>query len=229
MLYRTMTGSTAPAHGSANVMTTLLIAGATGLVGRIVLARALADPRFTHVTAPTRSALPSHAKLTNPVVDYESLPPDADWWRCHAVICALGTTRAKAGSDAAFVRVDHDYPLAIAQAARAHGAQAFALVTAMGANAKSQLLYNRTKGAVEASIAALDFPSYTIVRPGLIGGDRDEFRAVERASSLLLGALAPLLPRAWRISPAQNIASALIEAAVAAKPGRHVIASDQLA
>jgi uncharacterized protein YbjT (DUF2867 family) len=210
-------------------MTTLLIAGATGLVGRMVLAKALADPRVTHVTAPARSAPSAHPKLTNPVVDYAALPLDAAWWRCDAVICALGTTRAKAGSDAAFVRVDHDYPLAVAQAAKAHGARAFLLVSAMGANAQSALLYNRTKGAVEASIAALEFPSYTIVRPGLIGGDRDEFRAVERASSLLLGALGPVLPRAWRISPAQNIASALVEAAVAAKPGRHVIASDQLA
>ncbi|MDK2757036.1 MAG: NAD(P)H-binding protein [Blastomonas fulva] len=210
-------------------MTTLLIAGATGLVGRIVLAKALDDPRIGHVIAPTRSALAPHPRLTNPVVDYDALPQDADWWHCDAVICALGTTRAKAGSDSAFFRVDHDYPLAVAQAARAHGAQAFALVSAIGANAGSRLLYNRTKGEVEASIAALDFPSYTIVRPGLIGGDRDEFRPAERVSEAILRVFGPVLPRGWRISPAENIASALIEAAVAAPPGRHVISADRLA
>lgn len=210
-------------------MTTLLIAGATGLVGRIVLAKALDDPRIGHVIAPTRSALAPHPRLTNPVVDYDALPQDADWWRCDAVICALGTTRAKAGSDAAFFRVDHDYPLAVAQAARAHGAQAFALVSAIGADAGSRLLYNRTKGEVEASIAALDFPSYTIVRPGLIGGDRDEFRPAERVSEAILRVFGSVLPRGWRISPAENIASALIEAAVAAPPGRHVISADRLA
>jgi uncharacterized protein YbjT (DUF2867 family) len=210
-------------------MTTLLIAGATGLVGRIVLAKALDDPRIGHVIAPTRSALPTNPRLTNPIVDYDALPQNADWWRCDAVICALGTTRAKAGSDAAFVRVDHDYPLAVAQAARAQGAQAFALVSAIGADAGSRLLYNRTKGEVEASIAALDFPSYTIVRPGLIGGDRDEFRPAERVSEAILRVFGPVLPRGWRISPAENIASALIEAAVAAPPGRHVISADRLA
>jgi uncharacterized protein YbjT (DUF2867 family) len=210
-------------------MTTLLIAGATGLVGRIVLAKALDDPRIGQVIAPTRSALPTNPRLTNPIVDYDALPQDADWWRCDAVICALGTTRAKAGSDAAFVRVDHDYPLAVAQAARAQGAQAFALVSAIGADAGSRLLYNRTKGEVEASIAALDFPSYTIVRPGLIGGDRDEFRPAERVSEAILRVFGPVLPRGWRISPAENIASALIEAAVAAPPGRHVISADRLA
>ncbi|KPF76906.1 NAD-dependent dehydratase [Blastomonas sp. AAP25] len=210
-------------------MTTLLIAGATGLVGRIVLAKALDDPRIGQVISPTRSALPTSPRLTNPIVDYDALPQDADWWRCDAVICALGTTRAKAGSDAAFFRVDHDYPLAVAQAARAQGAQAFALVSAIGADAGSRLLYNRTKGEVEASIAALDFPSYTIVRPGLIGGDRDEFRPAERVSEAILRVFGPVLPRGWRISPAENIASALIEAAVAAPPGRHVISADRLA
>ncbi|MFN3820489.1 NAD(P)H-binding protein [Blastomonas sp.] len=210
-------------------MTTLFIAGATGLVGRIVLTEALAYPRVAHVVAPTRRALAPHDKLTNPIVDYDALPLDTDWWRCDAVICALGTTRAKAGSDAAFVRVDHDYPLAVAQAARAQGAHAFALVSAIGADAGSRLLYNRTKGEVEASIGALAYPSYTIVRPGLIGGDRDEFRAAERVSEAILRAFGPVLPRGWRISPAQNIASALIEAAVAAVPGRHIISAAELA
>lgn len=210
-------------------MIKLLLSGATGLTGRIVLARALADPRIVHVVAPTRSPLSPHAKLTNPIVDYDALPQDAAWWACDAVICALGTTRAKAGSDAAFTRVDHDYPLAIARIARAHGAKAFALISAIGADAGSRLLYNRTKGAVEASIAALDYPSYTIVRPGLIGGERKEFRLAERVSEAILRVLGPVLPRGWRISPAENIAQALIEAAVAAPPGRHVIAAGQLA
>jgi len=210
-------------------MTTLLLVGATGLTGRIVLTEALADPRISHVTALTRTPLPAHPKLTNAVVDFNALPDDADWWRVDAAICALGTTRAKAGSDAAFWRVDHDYPLAVAQAVRRHGAGCFVLTSAIGADAGSQLLYNRTKGAVEASIAALDFPSYTIVRPGLIGGERGEFRLVERVSAGVLGVLGPVLPRRWRISPAVNIARALIEAAVAARPGQHVIAADALA
>lgn len=210
-------------------MATLLIAGASGLVGRMVLTRALVDPRVAHVIAPSRRALTPHSRLINPIVDFEALPVDAAWWRCDAVICTLGTTRAKAGSAAAFTRVDHDYPLAIARAARANGAQAFALVSAIGADAKSRLLYNRTKGDVEASIGALDYPSYTIVRPGLIGGKRDEFRAAERVSGTILRVLAPMLPRGWRISPAEHIADALMEAAVAATPGRHIVSAAALA
>ena len=210
-------------------MSTILIAGGTGLVGRITLAKALDDARVTQVVAPTRKALPSHPKLVNPLVDYEALPPEADWWTCDAVICALGTTRAKAGSAEAFHRIDHDYPLMVARHARAQGAQAFALVSAIGADAGSRLLYNRTKGEVEASIGALDYRSYTIVRPGLIGGQRDEFRPMERVSDAILTVLGPVLPRQWRISPAENIAAALIDAALAAKPGRHIVSAAELA
>jgi len=210
-------------------MTTILMAGATGLVGRIALAKALEDSRVTKVVAPTRRALPLHPKLVNPLVDYEALPPDAAWWRCDAVICALGTTRAKAGSAEAFHRIDHDYPLMVARHARAQGANALALVSAIGADAGSRLLYNRTKGEVEASIGALAYRSYTIVRPGLIGGQRDEFRPMERVSDAILTVLGPVLPRQWRISPAENIAAALTEAALAARPGRHIVSAAELA
>lgn len=210
-------------------MSTILIAGATGLVGRIALATVLGDARVTQVVAPTRRALTAHPKLVNPIVVYEALPPDADWWRVDAVICALGTTRARAGSADAFYRVDHDYPLMVATHARAQGANAFALVSAIGADARSRLLYNRTKGEVEASIGALAYRSYTIVRPGLIGGQRDEFRPMERVSDAVLTLLGPVLPRQWRISPAANIAAALIEAALEARPGRHVVSSAALA
>jgi uncharacterized protein YbjT (DUF2867 family) len=210
-------------------MSTILIAGATGLVGRITLAKALDDARVTQVVAPTRKLLPSHPKLVNPLIDYEALPPEADWWTCDAVICALGTTRAKAGSAEAFHRIDHDYPLMIATHARAQGANALALVSAIGADAGSRLLYNRTKGEVEASIGALAYRSYTIVRPGLIGGQRDEFRPMERVSDAILTVLGPVLPRQWRISPAENIAAALIEAALKAEPGRHIVSAAELA
>ena len=102
-------------------MTRLLIAGATGLVGRHVLAQALVDPRVVQVVAPSRRALAPHPKLKNPLVDFDALPQQADWWRVDAVVCALGTTIRQAGSQEAFRRVDVDYVLAIAGHARNAG------------------------------------------------------------------------------------------------------------
>lgn len=207
----------------------LILAGATGLVGRHVLARALKDPRVTHVVAPTRRPLPAHPKLDAPLVDFDALPADAPWWRADAVICALGTTMKTAGSRDAFRRVDHDYPLAIADLARRHGTPVYVLNSAMGANAQSRVFYNRVKGELESALRTLGFASLTLVRPGLIGGDRDERRLGETLATHVLRTLHPLLPTKWRINPAERIADALVGAALDPPAGVHVIASDALA
>ena len=206
----------------------ILLVGATGLVGSHVLARLLADDRVAAVVAPTRHPLTTHVKLENPIVDFAKLPVDAEWWAVAGAICTLGTTRAKAGSDQAFRQVDHDYPLAVARLARDRGATRFALNSSMGADASSRLLYPRTKGEVEQAVRALAYASLTIVRPGLIGGTREEFRAGERIASAVLGALAPLLPRRYRISPATAIADALIDAAINGAPGIHIVEAERL-
>lgn len=76
----------------------LMIVGASGLVGRHVLAQALSHPAVDAVVAPSRKALPARPKLEAPLVDFERLPEDASWWRADAVICTLGTTMKIAGS-----------------------------------------------------------------------------------------------------------------------------------
>jgi len=209
-------------------MSRLLLAGATGLVGQATLALALASPRVAGVIAPTRRALPAHPKLLNPVVDFDALPADADWWGVEAVACALGTTIRDAGSQAAFHRVDHDYPLAVARLAHAHGARSFALVSALGANPDARVFYSRTKGEVEQALAGIGFDSLTLLRPGLLGGDRAQQRAGERWAQRVLGVVGPLVPRRYRVVPPERVAAALLEAALDARPGRHVVASEDL-
>jgi uncharacterized protein YbjT (DUF2867 family) len=206
----------------------LLLVGSTGLVGRHVLDLALADGRIDAVVAPVRHNVANHPKLLAPMVDFERLPNDADWWRVDAVICTLGTTMRMAGSQEAFRRVDHDYALAVADLARQHGASTFALNSAMGANPSSRFFYNRVKGELERDLATLGFRSLTFVRPGLIGGERNETRSTERIAAIVLGALRPILPRRLRINPAERIAQALIDAAIAARPGTHIVGSAEL-
>jgi len=206
----------------------LLLVGSTGLVGRRVLDLALADERIDAVVTPVRHGVTSHPKLLAPTVDFEHLPNDEDWWQVDAVICTLGTTMRVAGSQEAFRRVDHDYVLAIARLAQQHGASTFALNSAMGANPSSRFFYNRVKGELERDLATLNFQSLTFVRPGLIGGKREETRPAERIAAIVLGALQPILPRRLRINPADRIAQALFDAAIAARPGTHIVGSAEL-
>ncbi|MGX9772359.1 NAD-dependent dehydratase [Janthinobacterium aestuarii] len=207
----------------------LILIGATGLVGREVLRLALSDTRVTAIVAPVRKPLPAHPKLDAPLVDFDRLPADAPWWQADAVICTLGTTMKVAGTRQAFRRVDHDYPLAAARLALAAGTRTYALNSAAGANAASRFFYNRVKGDLERDLEALGFASLTHVRPGLIGGEREEARAGEGAALHVLRVLGPVLPRRWRINPAPRIASALLEAALAGTPGVHVVGPEQLA
>lgn len=207
---------------------TVLILGATGLVGGHVLHMALADERIANVVAPTRKPLRPHAKLNNPVLDFNPIPDDAAWWTADAVICALGTTIAKAGSKEAFRKVDFDLPLHIARLCRQRGAQAFALNSALGADSASRVFYSRVKGELEDAMQSLGYPSLTIVRPGLLGGDRKENRPAERAGIMISHWLAPLLPKRYRVVPADRVAHHLLEGALAARPGTAVIPSEDL-
>jgi len=127
----------------------VLIAGATGLVGRECLELFLADPAFASVTAIVRRFLRprnGQERLTIKKIDFDYLEDHPSLFASDQILCALGTTMHQAGTKTAFRRVDYEYPLRIAQLGLAHGARHFLLVSALGANPHSRIFYNRVKG-----------------------------------------------------------------------------------
>ncbi|MDP3701235.1 MAG: NAD(P)H-binding protein [Hylemonella sp.] len=205
----------------------LLLLGATGAVGREVLAAALAEPFIHQVVAPTRRPLPAHPRLLNPVLDFTALPPDAPWWQVDAVICALGTTIKTAGSQAAFAAVDRDLPIQAGRLARAAGASRYALNSSLGASLQGNF-YLHTKAEAEAGIRALAYPVYTVVRPSLIDAERTESRPGERIGLMVARALRPLIPRRYRAVTPERIARALIAGVLRDQPGEDIIESERL-
>lgn len=200
----------------------VVVAGATGLVGRECVRAMLADASFEVVALVRRAdALPAAPRLRVAVVDYERL---ADTARtalagAHAIVCALGTTIRAAGSEAAFRRVDHDYPVELARLGRAADVAHFGLVSAVGADPASTIFYNRVKGEAERDLGALGYPSLAIARPSLLLGQRAEFRPVE----VLMGFAGVLAPPAWRPVRAEAVAAALVRRAAARRPGVEVV------
>jgi len=185
---------------------TMLVAGASGLVGGGVLALA-------------PSAIPvTRRPISRPgvVADFFELPPLPE---ARVAVCALGTTRAKAGSDAAFRAVDHDAVLAFARAAQAAGVTQFILVSSAGADRQARLLYPRTKGEVEAALTAMDFARLDILQPGLLIGPRSERRPVEALMQRLAPLMDSVLPAAWRSLPADTVARAIIALTRQTHPG----------
>lgn len=210
-------------------MTTLFIAGATGLVGHLALNLALEDERVKHIIAPTRRPLLAHDKLINPDMAEWNLRTHERTWSIDGAICALGTTRAKAGSARAFRAVDFDLVLSMASWLRTVDVRRFALTSALGANRHSPFLYASTKGKVEHAIEQLNFPSLTILRPGFLDGERAEIRPWEARGGALLKRLQPWLPAVAQVSPAASVARLLLEAAIAGPAGKHIIASADIA
>lgn len=207
----------------------LVVAGATGLVGSQLLRDALDDPSVAVVVALTRRALDStHPKLAVRIVDFTAIPalPPTD-----EAYLALGTTIKQAGSEAAFRAVDFEANLAVARAARLAGAQRFGLVSAMGADARSRIFYNRVKGEVEDALARLAPATLVVARPSLLLGDRSLLgqpsRAGEAAGIRLGSLVGRFLPANYRPVEARRVARALL-ATVPAVSGRRILLSGEI-
>jgi uncharacterized protein YbjT (DUF2867 family) len=204
-----------------------LVAGATGLVGRQILRLLAHDERIAEVRVLVRRTLPGEDKLPRVrelMTDFGRLQENPDRFKVDFVFSALGTTIGKAKSQAAFRRVDYDYPLAIARLARAQGARHFLFVSALGANPRSFFFYNRVKGELEEAIIALGFRSVTIARPSLLLGDRSEHRFGEE----LAKRFAWVLPSPWAGVMAAQVAGALVKAAHEERPGVQILENRQL-
>jgi len=197
---------------------TALLAGATGLVGGHLLDDLLASSRHSRVIAVTRRPLKrSHDKLQNLVVDFDALEDEirAANINVDEAYCTLGTTIKKAGSRAAFRKVDFDYETAFARASREAGAKRFALVSVVGASTRSSIFLLRIKGETEEAMRAMGFPVLHIFQPGVLLGQRDEARPAEQlaiaATPLLnLGLQGPL--RKYRGIAATDVAKAMLAA-----------------
>ena len=207
-----------------------LVAGGTGLVGSELLRLLGTDDRYSHVTSLGRRVVRDGGKIENRLVSFEDLereelPPGDD------AFCCLGTTRRTAGSDAAFRHVDFDYVLSYARAAKQAGAARFLLVSSVGANAGSTLLYPRVKGEAEAGVQALGFSVVGIVRPSFLMGRRAEARPGEAAALAVGRVVGPLMIgplRRYRPVEAGAVANALVYLAFSAPPGVTVLSSERI-
>ena len=203
--------------------TTLLIAGATGLIGDTTLNLALADPRVGRVLAPVRKALPVHPKLEQLVhADILKALPSTS---VDAVICCLGTTIKNVGGDRKkFIHVDKDLVVGLAEWSVAQQVPMVCIVSAMGADASSSVFYNRVKGEMENAVKALPISGLHIFRPSLLTGPRSEKRLGERIGIVAMSMVAPLMVgpmRPYRPMPHDTLAKALLRTALKGSAGIH--------
>lgn len=195
----------------ASAARSALLVGATGLIGAFVLERLLASPRYARVTVWARREIgKTHPKLKVEVVDFERLAQRQI--EAEDVYCCLGTTIKQAGSQRAFRHVDFDYPVALAGVAARSGAKRFLVVSALGANKRSRVFYNRVKGEMEEAVRIAGVPKTYIFRPSMLSGRRENKRFWEDVATAVGAVIGPLLGK-YRPIHGDAVAAAMLRTA----------------
>jgi uncharacterized protein YbjT (DUF2867 family) len=221
-----------------------IVIGATGLTGRALLSQLSASANYVKAVAIVRKAtefsLPNVQSL---VCDFESwanspevlaklVRESIDVRGTIHAFCCLGTTIKVAGSQDAFRRVDFDYVVTFAKAMKSLGVAHIGTISALGANMKSSVFYSRTKGEMEAAVAATGIESTHFVRPSFLAGNRRESRPGEKIGIVATKLLTPVLLgplKRYRVVSVERVAAKLIAVAAGSSSGVQISESETIA
>lgn len=206
-----------------------LVIGATGLVGGQLLQLLLRSDEYEKVISVSRHSLEIiDNKLEQQIIDFEQIDKYEDLFEVDTIFCTLGTTMKKAKTKEKFVKVDFDYPLAVAKLAKQNEVRQFFLVSAMGADQHSRFFYNQVKGNIEAAIKEVNISAFYIIRPSLLLGKRTETRFAEDVSQAITKRLSFLFKgplQKYKPNQARDVASAMYKLSLADKQGTFIIDS----
>ena len=150
--------------------TKITVIGSTGLIGKTFL-ESIADQSYAQVTAITRREIPAlldKNHIRQSIQNFSNPDELRSDLKSDVLVCALGTTIKTAGSKERFKAIDHDLPLKIAEMSVEEGCQMLILISAIGADAKSNIFYNKSKGQLEDDIQHLKFKTIHILRPSML-------------------------------------------------------------
>jgi uncharacterized protein YbjT (DUF2867 family) len=203
-----------------------VLAGATGLVGGFLLRQLAARAEYGEIRVLGRRPPDLEAgKVRFVATDYADLSGLSAELAAEDVFCCLGTTIRKAGSRAAFERVDYHMVVDLARTVQKAGARRFIVVSAAGASPRSPAFYSRVKARMEETVAALPFEAVHILRPSLLLGERAESRPAEQLAQRLAPLVSPLMVgplRRYRPIHAAEVAGAMVRMALSGPRGAHV-------
>jgi uncharacterized protein YbjT (DUF2867 family) len=156
------------------------------------------------------------------------MPPWEEMFPVDHLFCCLGTTIKKAGSKMNFRKVDHDYPLAFAAAAKKWGTTVFSVITSTGSNANSNIFYNRVKGELETNLKSLALNSTLIFQPSLLLGDRNEFRLGEKIGMGLAKLTSWMTPSSIRAIHCKMVAKTMLVETNSKRTGFNIISNKEM-
>jgi uncharacterized protein YbjT (DUF2867 family) len=209
-----------------------VIAGASGLIGNLLLEHLLNHPDFNEVLVLVRKKIDlQHTKLKQVIVDFDNLSNYESEITGHALFCCLGSTRKKTPDLKTYRKIDHDYTIQLAKIAAKNSMQQFHLVSALGANPRSSNFYTKLKGETEQDLKQVNMPAIYIYQPSLLTGNRKEKRFAERIFMKLAKWINPLLIgrlKKYRSIAADTVAQAMVKQALKNDSGIFTYPSDQI-
>ena len=192
----------------------VVVLGATGMVGSALVELLLADTRVSEIRILSRRPL-SYSQSKIKVFETDLYNPNAlAFDQATALYCCIGTTRKKTPNRDTYHSIDHGITLAVATAAKAAGLSEVHLISAIGADSRSKIFYNRLKGEIENDLSGLNFERTMIYQPALLIGERQEKRTGEKFAQWFSPFLDKLLNKKvmkYHSIKARDLASGMLE------------------
>lgn len=209
---------------------TAVVIGATGLVGKALVAKLTTSPHYSKIVTITRRQVDyDNDRVENHVVDFAQLAEHSELFHGDVLFSCLGTTLKQAGSIAAQRIIDYDYQVAAATLACSNGIPHYLLVSSSGANCTSRSSYLKMKGELDNAVKAMTFERISIVKPSLLLGERDQTRLGENLASVILPTLCrlPGLKR-YRLIKGEQVAERLLQLSIAQGAGIEELMLDEV-
>jgi uncharacterized protein YbjT (DUF2867 family) len=197
----------------------MVIAGATGLIGKSTVDLALDNESVDHIYSLSRRPITiEHSKLTQWLSPDLSIPSEGDVPSSPIIgVITLGTTLKKAGSKEKLRAIDVDLVVSVAKEMHSFGVKNIIVVSCLGASVSSRSHYLRCKGEMEAELQQLKFEQVTFMHPGSLVGSREETRKDEKILQCVLNIVSPIMIGKladFKPVKAHDVADAIIQLAV---------------
>jgi uncharacterized protein YbjT (DUF2867 family) len=209
-----------------------IIAGGSGLIGSNLLNILLQQPEYSEVLVLVRKELPiQHKKLVQLIINFDELDKHAAAITGHALFSCLGTTKSQTPDEKLYRKIDHDYPLQLAQLAMQNGVNQFHVVTSIGADKNSSMFYTKLKGELEDDIKKLGLETLHIYQPSMLIGDRERSRFLEKIIGGIFKVIDPLLVgglKKYRSIKGITVANAMFKKSLESATGTFIYTSDKI-
>eukprot|EP01130_Rhizamoeba_saxonica_P005926 TRINITY_DN234_c0_g1_i1.p1 TRINITY_DN234_c0_g1~~TRINITY_DN234_c0_g1_i1.p1 ORF type:complete len:263 (-),score=52.77 TRINITY_DN234_c0_g1_i1:40-828(-) len=203
-----------------------IVVGATGETGRILVRYLVQNERYNKVTMINRTPKTADFfRLNEALFDQKTQQielPDFDNMRDlddalfenhQAAFSALGTTTNL--SDKEQYRKIEFYAYDFAEKCREVDVPRFYNITTTGSNSSSWTAYTKLKGQVEDAISALNFATYSPMRPSLILGIQRSTRVFwESPIAKFVSFLNPILPKYMQELHLTRIAQSMVRVSI---------------